>query len=87
MPSISEVSGVVDPSQLCQQCGHVEGDHIMHPAQMPFPTDGWVTCPVPACDCYGTWTVDEESRPHLERRRAEALQDEAESRATDAPAG
>ena len=39
--------------------------------QYPYPTDGWITCPEPGCKCRGTWSVDEESRPALERYRAE----------------
>jgi hypothetical protein len=44
----------------------------MH-SSVPYPTDGWVTCPVPGCDCRGTWSVDEDSRAPMERYRAAHL--------------
>jgi hypothetical protein len=77
MPTISEVSGSSDPAKLCPHCGHPEGDHIMW-ADVPYPTDGWVTCPVPGCDCRSTWSVNDESRAALEQYRAEYYQREAE---------
>jgi hypothetical protein len=43
----------------------------MHASQFPYPTDGWITCPATGCKCHGTWSVDEESRPAMERYRAE----------------
>jgi hypothetical protein len=43
---------------------------MMH-AEGPYPTEGWVTCPVRGCDCYSTWSVDEKSRKALEQHRAE----------------
>lgn len=75
MPTISEVSGRSNPGERCRQCGHPEDDHVMHAAQMPYPTNGWVTCPLPGCACYGTWSVSDHAREPLERRRAEALRD------------
>ncbi len=48
----------------------------MH-ADIPYPTDGWVTCPVTGCTCYGTWSVDEESRPAMEHARQKHFEDQA----------
>ncbi len=84
MPTISEVYGVSDPTKVCARCGHPEGDHLMH-ADQPYPTDGWVTCPVAGCDCYGTWSVNQESRASLEHYRAEYLREQA-ARTEEPPA-
>jgi hypothetical protein len=70
MPTIAEVSGSSDASKLCTRCGHPEADHVMH-ADQPYPTDGWITCPVPGCECRSAWSVNEESRAALARCRAE----------------
>ena len=43
----------------------------MYAKQFPYPTDGWISCPVEGCTCFGTWSVDEASRPEMERYRAE----------------
>jgi hypothetical protein len=71
MPTIAEVSGGSDPTKLCAQCGHPDGDHVMHADVLPYPTDGWITCPVAGCKCHSTWSVNEESRAALEQSRAE----------------
>jgi hypothetical protein len=47
-------------------------DHLLH-AEVPYSTDGWITCLVPGCDCYGAWSADEESRALLEEYRAAHL--------------
>jgi len=54
----------------------------MH-ADVPYPTDGWVTCPVAGCDCYGTWSVSEQARPALEQYRAEHLRKQASHAGTE----
>ncbi len=84
MPTIAEVSGSSDPTKLCSVCGHPECDHIMH-AELPYPTDGWITCPVPGCDCRSTWSVDEASRAAMEHYRAEYFRRRAEC-TSDPPA-
>ena len=71
MPSVAEVHGPSALSASCDQCGHNWGEHEMHAAVIPFPTDGWITCPAPACTCRSTWSVDDASRPILEQCRAE----------------
>ena len=49
----------------------------MH-AELPYPTDGWITCPVEGCVCYGTWSVDDESRAEMEHYRNELYRQEAQ---------
>ena len=73
MPTVSDVHGSSANAQACQQCQHSWDAHVMHPAQYPYPTDGWITCPVPGCACHGTWSVDEESRPAMEKYRADFI--------------
>lgn len=70
MSTVVETSDVPEPCQLCAHCGHPEDDHLMH-AELPYPTDGWITCPVEGCECYGTWSVDNESRAAMEQYRQE----------------
>lgn len=70
--------------RMCAQCGHPSGPHLLH-AELPYPTDGWMTCPVPGCECYSTWSVDEASRPALERYRAEHFRRLAEGDGDDEP--
>jgi hypothetical protein len=86
MPNVAEVHGQSALSTACTQCGHNWGEHEMHAAVMPYPTDGWITCPAVGCECHSTWSVDEESRPVLERHRAEYLAREQQGGAQD-PAG
>ena len=80
MPSVAEVHGPSALSEPCGQCGHNWGEHEMHAAVMPYPTDGWITCPTPGCECHSTWSVDEASRPALEQYRAEYLARERRGR-------
>ena len=71
MPTVADVEGTSGVSTACAQCAHPWDEHVMHARQYPFPTDGWITCPVAECACFGTWSVDDASRPDLQRRRAE----------------
>jgi hypothetical protein len=43
----------------------------MHPAVYPYPTDGWITCPVQACTCRSSWSVEDDARPLFEASRRE----------------
>jgi hypothetical protein len=54
----------------------------MH-AELPYPSEGWITCPVMGCECYGTWSVDDESRAAMEQYRAEHYRREAEGAKED----
>lgn len=71
MPTVAKVSGPAASAEVCSQCGHGWGDHLMHPAVYPYPTDGWITCPLQACTCRNTWSVEEHARPVFEARRKE----------------
>ena len=71
MPSVAKVSGPAALTEACPQCGHVWGNHLMHPAVYPYPTDGWITCPVQGCACRNTWSVEEHARPMFEASRKE----------------
>jgi hypothetical protein len=71
MPTVAELRGPSALREFCTQCQHPWGDHEMHAKQFAYPTDGWITCPVADCKCHSTWSVDEESRPAMERYRAE----------------
>jgi hypothetical protein len=82
MPTVAETSGVLEQSKLCVHCGHPEYDHLMH-AELPYPTDGWITCPVAGCECYGTWSIDDESRAAMEQHRNEHYRQEAERAKND----
>jgi hypothetical protein len=70
MSGSSAVTGFLSSGGVCTQCGHPEDDHQMH-GELPYPTDGWVTCPVAGCQCYGTWRLDETSRSAMEQARAD----------------
>ena len=85
MPTVEEASGDTESSKLCDQCNHLAGKHLMHANVMPYPTDGWITCPVAGCECYATWSVDEASREPLERFREEYFRT-LEGRADESPA-
>lgn len=71
MTTVAEVSGPGALAETCSQCSHRWGDHLMHPQIYPYPTDGWITCPVPACTCRRTWSVEDHARRALERHREE----------------
>jgi hypothetical protein len=71
MPTVAQLQGFSVVPDACERCEHPWEDHVLHARQYPYPTDGWITCPVAGCPCYGTWSVDEESRPLFEQRRAE----------------
>lgn len=43
----------------------------MHPQVYPYPADGWMTCPVHACRCRTTWSVEDHARPTFEASRAD----------------
>ena len=73
MPTVAAVSGDTDPGKPCEQCNHSLGAHEMHANALPYPTDGWITCPETGCKCYSTWSVDQESREPLEQQRADYL--------------
>lgn len=62
-------------SRPCKRCGHPEEKHLFN-AATPYPSEGWVTCSVPGCDCYGTWSLDAESKAAMDKFRAEYLQRE-----------
>ena len=76
MPTRGELFGLSDGTELCAQCGHPDAAHLLH-ADVPYPTDGWVTCPVQDCGCRGTWSVDEASRSAMEFYREEYLREHA----------
>jgi hypothetical protein len=54
----------------CTQCGHPEDAHLFNAATQ-YPSEGWVTCPVQGCDCYGTWSLDAKSKAAMDQFRAE----------------
>lgn len=54
----------------CSQCGHPEGAHLFNAATQ-YPSEGWVSCPEPGCDCYSTWSLDDKSKPEMDKIRAE----------------
>lgn len=67
MSTSSETSQV---SAVCASCGHSEGAHLFN-AATEYPSEGWVTCPEPGCECYSTWSLDEVSKPAMDKIRAE----------------
>ena len=69
--SVAETGGAATSAESCRQCGHPMDDHRLHPQVYPYPTDGWMSCPVEGCRCRNTWSVDEHARPIFEASRAE----------------
>src|SRR5262245_42542291 len=69
MPTVAEVSGPAASAKECEKCGHAWGEHLMHPQVSPYPTDGWITCPVQGCKCRLTWSVEDHVRPVFEASR------------------
>jgi hypothetical protein len=57
-------------TNICASCGHSEGAHLFN-AATEYPSEGWVTCPEPDCDCYSTWSLDDVSKPQMEKIRDE----------------
>ena len=41
----------------CEVCGHVWGDHLLHPLTENALDGGTWSCPAPNCTCFGTWDV------------------------------
>lgn len=63
------MTGSTETSQLeCDQCGHSERAHLFN-AATEYPSEGWVTCPESDCDCYATWSLDEVSKPAMDKIR------------------
>jgi hypothetical protein len=75
---MDELRGGELEEKPCERCGHPSGKHVFH-AEMPYPSEGWVTCPVPGCDCYGTWSLDPESRAAMDKYCAEHFAQQAKS--------
>jgi len=69
--NVDEVVGAATHVESCGQCGHALGDHLLHPQVYPYPTDGWMSCPVKGCRCRNTWSVEEHARPVFEAYREE----------------
>jgi hypothetical protein len=44
----------------CAQCGHDTNDHRLYGyhAENEAPVEGWMSCPVPGCECHQTWSRD-----------------------------
>ena len=36
-----------------------------------YPSEGWVTCPEPGCDCFASWSLDDEGKTAMDKIRAE----------------
>jgi hypothetical protein len=68
---VAEGGGAAASEESCTQCGHALGKHRMHPKVYPYPTEGWMTCPVRGCRCHSTWSVEEHARPVFEAYREE----------------
>lgn len=57
---------------LCKQCGHTNGPHIIagdftvpeHTHGVEIPVAGWRTCPEEGCECWGTWSISHPSLPN-----------------------
>lgn len=67
-PETSQTNGV------CLSCGHLEGAHLLNP-ETEYPSEGWVSCSEPGCDCYSTWSLDEVSKPQTDKIRADITSD------------
>ena len=60
-------------NRVCDSCGHPDGAHLFN-AATEYPSEGWVTCPEQGCDCYSTWSLDEVSKPQMDKIREEYYQ-------------
>ncbi|GEM_PF-6038547 len=57
-------------SDLCEHCGHANGPHILSATlyaivqceggPKEIPAGGHTYCPVPGCECHGTWSIQDE---------------------------
>ena len=65
---MTDSSETSQPTAVCDRCGHPDGAHLFN-AATEYPSEGWVTCPEPGCECYATWSLDEKSKPAMDRIR------------------
>lgn len=57
---------------LCHQCGHANGPHVIaggltapeYTHGVEVPVAGWRTCPEDGCECWGTWSISHPSLPN-----------------------
>lgn len=55
-------------NDTCARCGHPDGEHCLFTFEEPtfdniLHASGFVLCPHPDCQCYGTWSVQGAPRP------------------------
>jgi hypothetical protein len=49
--------GTPKGDELCKQCGHAWNDHKLL-GYGSRPTEGWMECPVPGCQCRISWSLE-----------------------------
>ncbi len=59
-----------ETEDLCKLCGHSFDNHLLI-GHGEIPLEGWMECPVENCDCYRTWSMDENIRLQIEEYKRE----------------
>jgi hypothetical protein len=67
---------------LCQQCRHAFDPHVMVATTGEAADGGVMLCPVPGCECYGTWGLDGGPTARIpDRFEVAALREQVQHRA------